>query len=53
MTVLDWPRIALTGAAITFAPRLTEPANRATLSLRGVVEAAGWSESRETAASPG
>lgn len=54
MTTRDWPRIALTGVdgvAVTFAARLTEPANRAALALRGAVEAAGWPEVRETAAS--
>lgn len=54
MTTPDWPRIALTGIdgiAVTFAARLTEPANRAALALRAAVEAAGWPEVQETAAS--
>lgn len=49
-----WPRIALTGMdglAVTFAARLTEPANRAALALRAAIEASGWPEVQETAAS--
>lgn len=39
----DYPRMALTGVdglAVTFAPRLTEAANRAALALRAAVDAA-------------
>lgn len=53
MTTFGWPRIALTGedgVAVTFAPRLTEPANRGALAMREAVEAAGWPEVREIAA---
>lgn len=49
-----WPRIApagVDGLVVTFAPRLTEPANRAALALRAAVEAARWPEVRETAVS--
>nr|WP_134725946.1 carboxyltransferase domain-containing protein [Paracoccus luteus] len=50
----DWPRIALSGLdglAVTFAPRLTEPANRAALALREAIGSAAWPEVAETAAS--
>ena len=50
----SWPRIALSGVdgiVVTFAERLTEPANRAALALRAAIEAAGWPEVRETAVS--
>lgn len=50
----DWPRIApagVDGMVVTFAPRLSEPANRAALALRGAIEAARWPEVQETAVS--
>ena len=50
----DWPRIApagVDGMVVTFAPRLSEPANRAALALRGAIEAARWPEVHETAVS--
>ena len=38
----DWPRIApagVDGMVVSFAPRLSEPANRAALALRAAIEA--------------
>lgn len=49
-----WPRIApagVDGMVVSFAPRLSEPANRAALALRAAIEAARWPEVRETAVS--
>lgn len=41
--------IGLTGKLVTFAARLSEPANRAALAFRAAVEAAGWDGVEETA----
>lgn len=50
----DGPRIrtvGLSGLLVTFADRMSEPANRAALAFRAAVEAADWPEVRETSTS--
>ncbi len=50
----DWPRIrtaGFDGFLISFADRLSEPANRAALSFRDAMERAGWSGVEETSTS--
>ncbi|EDQ06519.1 Kinase A inhibitor [Sulfitobacter indolifex] len=50
----DWPRIrsvGLSGLLITFAERMSEPANRAALAFRAAVEEQGWPEVTETSTS--
>ncbi len=50
----DSPRIrtvGLSGLLITFADRMSEPANRAALAFRAAVEAADWPEVSETSTS--
>ena len=50
----DLPRIrtvGLSGLLITFADRMTEPANRAALAFRAAVEQADWPEVQETSTS--
>ena len=54
MASLDDPLIrplGLTGLVITFAEVMTEPANRAALAFRAVVQSADWPEVVETATS--
>ncbi len=43
--------VGLTGLLVTFADRLSEPANRAALAFRAAVEAEGWEGVEETATS--
>jgi KipI family sensor histidine kinase inhibitor len=40
--------VGLTGLLVSFADRLSEPANRAALALRAALEAAGWDGVEET-----
>lgn len=50
----DWPRIrsvGLSGLLITFAEKMSEPANRAALAFRAAVEEQDWPEVRETSTS--
>ena len=50
----DWPRIrsvGLSGLLITFAEKMSEPANRAALAFRAAVEEQGWPEVTETSTS--
>jgi inhibitor of KinA len=50
----DFPKIqnvGLAGILISFADTMSEPANRAALSLRAAVEEAGWPEVTETSTS--
>ncbi len=50
----DWPRIrsvGLSGLLITFAQKMSEPANRAALAFRAAVEAQDWPEVTETSTS--
>ncbi|MEP3145586.1 5-oxoprolinase subunit B family protein [Qipengyuania citrea] len=50
----DWPRIrsvGLSGLLITFAEKMSEPANRAALAFRAAVEEQDWPEVRETSSS--
>ncbi len=50
----DWPRIrtvGLTGILVSFADRLSEPANRAALAFRASIDAEGWPEIAETSTS--
>ena len=53
-TAQGWPRIrtaGFDGVLISFADKLSEPANRAALSFRDAVERAGWSGVAETSTS--
>ena len=43
--------VGLTGMLVTFADRLSEPANRAALAFRAAVQKAGWDGVEETATS--
>ncbi len=50
----DWPKIrtvGVSGLLITFAPAMSEPANRAALAFRAEVEAQEWEEVTETSTS--
>lgn len=50
----EWPQIrtvGLSGILITFAPAMTEPANRAALALRATIETQQWPEVTETSTS--
>lgn len=50
----DWPKIrtvGLSGVLITFAPAMSEPANRAALAFRAAVDAMDWPEVVETSTS--
>ena len=50
----DWPRIrsvGLSGLLITFAEKMSEPANRAALAFRAAVEKQDWPEVTETSTS--
>ncbi len=50
----DWPQIrtvGLSGVLITFAPAMSEPANRAALAFRAAVDAQDWPEVTETSTS--
>jgi inhibitor of KinA len=50
----DRPRIrsvGLSGLLVTFAEKMSEPANRAALAFRAAVEEQGWPEVRETSTS--
>ncbi len=50
----DWPRIrsvGLSGLLVTFAEKMSEPANRAALAFRAAVEEQDWSEVSETSTS--
>ena len=50
----DWPQIrtaGFDGFLVSFADRLSEPANRAALSFRAAVDAAGWAATQETSTS--
>ena len=50
----DWPRIrsvGLSGLLVTFAEKMSEPANRAALAFRAAVEEQDWPEVRETSTS--
>ena len=50
----DWPQIrtaGFDGILISFADKLSEPANRAALSFRDAVERAGWAGVKETSTS--
>ena len=50
----DWPiirTVGLSGVLVTFAERMSEPANRAALAFRAAVDAADWPEVAETATS--
>ncbi|MEX0304567.1 MAG: allophanate hydrolase subunit 1 [Leisingera sp.] len=50
----EWPRISALGTdgfLVTFADRLSEPANRAALAFRDAVERSGWTAVEETSAS--
>lgn len=50
----DWPiirTVGLSGVLVTFAEKMSEPANRAALAFRAAVDAADWPEVSETATS--
>lgn len=50
----DWPLIrtvGLTGILVSFADKLSEPANRAALSFRAAIDAQDWPEVSETSTS--
>lgn len=50
----DWPLIrtvGLSGILVSFADRLSEPANRAALAFRAAIDAQGWPEVSETSTS--
>lgn len=50
----DWPKIrtvGLSGVLITFAPAMSEPANRAALAFRAAVDGLDWPEVVETSTS--
>ena len=50
----DWPvirRVGLSGLLVTFAARMSEPANRAALALRAAIDAEGWEGVTETSTS--
>ena len=50
----SWPRIrtaGFDGLLVSFADSLSEPANRAALSLRDAVERAGWAGVEDTSTS--
>ena len=50
----DWPRIrsvGLSGLLVTFAEKMSEPANRAALAFRAAVEDEDWPEVTETSTS--
>ena len=50
----DWPRIrsvGLSGLLVTFAEKMSEPANRAALAFRAAVEEQDWPEVSETSTS--
>ena len=50
----DYPQIrtvGLSGLLVTFAQKMTEPANRAALAFRAAVDAQGWQEVSETSTS--
>jgi KipI family sensor histidine kinase inhibitor len=50
-----WPRIrsvGVDGMLVSFGDRLSEPANRAALALRGALDRAGWDGVEETSTSP-
>lgn len=50
----DYPLIrtvGLSGILVTFAEKMSEPANRAALALRAAIDAAGWDDIAETSTS--
>jgi KipI family sensor histidine kinase inhibitor len=50
----DFPKIqtvGLSGILVSFADTMSEPANRAALSLRAAIDASGWAEVSETSTS--
>lgn len=50
----DWPQIrtvGLSGILVSFADKMSEPANRAALAFRAAVDAADWPEVAETSTS--
>lgn len=50
----DWPQIhtvGLSGVLVSFADKLSEPANRAALAFRAIVDAQDWPEVSETSTS--